>query len=540
MSNEIETVARDTFGWESLRPGQREAIEAVTAGTDTLAVMPTGYGKSAIYQLAGVLLEGPTVVVSPLISLQFDQIAGLNEHPDAPDAVAINSGQADGKNAEAWQQLREGEAEFVFLSPEQLAMDEVVERLRKLEVRLFVVDEAHCVSAWGHDFRPDYLQLAEVIGRLGHPTVLALTATGSPPVREEIVRRLDMRNAAVLTRGFDRPNLRLEVVRHESDARKRATVVDRLAELPRPGLAYVATRKDTERYADELVERGIRGRAYHAGQAASVRRDVQQQFRDDETDVVVATNAFGMGIDKPNVRFVLHAAVPDSLDSYYQEVGRAGRDGEDAVVELHYRAEDLGLRTFFASGIPSHADLRRAFEALASHDEPVRLPQLAAELDVQPRSLSRLTNLLQQAGVVTSSRRGLRARPGTDADTAAGLAVESAEERERIEQSRIAMMRAYAETRQCRRQFLLGYFGEELAEPCGNCDTCSDGSAFEENSAEVDDDEFAVDTPVRHTEWGDGTVMRTEDDRITVFFESEGYKVLSRVAVVEKDLLKPA
>lgn len=533
----IDVVAREDFGWNELRSGQREAIESVVGGADTLVVMPTGYGKSAIYQIAAAIIAGPTVVVSPLIALQFDQIAGLASHRDAPEAVAVNSSQGARANADSWLAIATERAEFLFLSPEQLAKEEVIEHLLRLGVKLFVVDEAHCISAWGHDFRPDYLRLPEVIERLGHPTVLALTATGSPPVREEIVERLGMRDARVFAHGFDRPNLRLEVVRHEQDSAKRAAVRDRLAELSRPGLAYVATRRDAESYAELLARRGIRASAYHAGLKASERRATQQAFRDDETEVIVATSAFGMGIDKPNVRFVVHIAVPDSIDSYYQEIGRAGRDGEPAVVELHYRAEDLGLRTFFASGLPSLGELRRIVRVLRAADSPLPLSQLAARLGVPPRSLSRLVTLLQDAGVVDSGKAGLSASTAVSPADGAALAMRRAEDREHIERSRIAMMRAYAETRQCRRQFLLGYFGQDLPLPCGNCDTCENGSAYEEQPEEEADDEFAADAPVRHVLWGDGVVMQSDDERITVFFGSEGYKVLSRADVEAKKLL---
>jgi ATP-dependent DNA helicase RecQ len=546
MSAEIMQVAKDRFGWDPLRPGQLEAIEAADSGRDVLAVMPTGYGKSAIYQVAAALRPGPTVVVSPLIALQADQVAGLDAALDAPEAVAVNSAQSKAANERAWEEISTDAAEFVFLAPEQLAKDDVVDRLIASDVSLFVVDEAHSVSAWGHDFRPDYLRLGDVIQRLGHPTVIALTATGSPPVRDEIVERLGMRNPLVLTHGFDRPNLHLEVVRHETDAEKRRAVIDQVVGLPRPGLVYVSTRRDATRYAEELARLGLRAAPYHAGLPAGERRRTHEDFLADSLDVVVATSAFGMGIDKHNVRFVVHAAITESLDAYYQEIGRSGRDGEPATTTLHYRSEDLGLRTFFASGAPHPDELAAAFDAIAAA-HPLRLSELGRSLGISTRRASTLVNLLDEARVVHTARRGARPAVPITADEAATRAIEAAESRERIEHSRIAMMRSYAETLRCRRQFLLGYFGEDLPHPCGNCDTCSSGSAYEMDAAaaaghgaHAGGHEFPPETAVRHREWGPGVVMSTEEDRITVFFEEEGYKVLALDAIREHDLLSIA
>ncbi|MDQ4138538.1 MAG: RecQ family ATP-dependent DNA helicase, partial [Actinomycetota bacterium] len=331
---EAERVAEERFGYTELRPVQLAAIEALASGRDVLAVLPTGSGKSAIYQIAAALLDGITVVVSPLIALQRDQLEGLSDAPDAPTAVAVNSAQSDRENESAWAALEAGEATYVLLAPEQLGKEDVLERLRGLRVALFAVDEAHCVSAWGHDFRPDYLQLGAAISRLGAPTTVALTATGSPPVREEIIARLGLDDPYLASGGFARPNISLAVTRHTEEKAKREAVVDQVLELPMPGLVYTATRAGTERYAASLAERGLRAAAYHAGLKGSEREDVHERFRDDLLDVVVATTAFGMGIDKPNVRFVFHYDIPDSVDSLYQELGRAGRDGEDAEAVL--------------------------------------------------------------------------------------------------------------------------------------------------------------------------------------------------------------
>jgi ATP-dependent DNA helicase RecQ len=541
VHKELRTRTADVFGWD-LHPEQETVVDAVLAGRDAVALMPTGSGKSAIYQVAALALDGAVVVVSPLVALQEDQVVGIEDHPDAPRAVTINATRGRRELDEAWDAVASGEAKYVFLAPEQLAKDEVVDRLREAGVALVTVDEAHCVSSWGHDFRPDYLVLGEVIERLGRPPVLAMTATGSTPVRTEIIERLGMRDPLVVATGFDRPNLRFEVVRHTEENEKRDAVIEQVVGLEGAGIVYVATRAETLVYADELVESGRRAKAYHAGLKVRDRERVHHDFLDNEIDVVVATSAFGMGIDKPDVRFVVHADVPESVDAYYQEVGRAGRDGDVGLTTLHYRAEDLGLRRFFASGSPRPASLRAVFDAVPAEGTVAR-SDLAERSGLAARTAGRCANALVEAGALEDGEHGLRRRRGgpTDAAAAADLAKAHAKEREEVEESRIAMMRRFAETTGCRRQFLLGYFGDELAEPCGNCDTCSAGTATAEDAHGADgshDAEWPPDAPVEHPQWGRGTVMSTEDDRVTVFFESAGYRTLGLADVEERHLLE--
>jgi ATP-dependent DNA helicase RecQ len=552
--DELRRIASENLGLPHLRDGQLAGMRALVQGRDVLAVMPTGYGKSAIYQVAALHLHrtdgaaadsarrGPAVVVSPLIALQEDQLDGLLEDLGGASAVAINSGRKDSEVEDAWEAAERGEAAFLFLAPEQLAKAETVERLAALDVPLFVVDEAHCVSSWGHDFRPDYLRLGEVRGQLGNPPVAALTATASPPVRDEIQQRLRMRDPLVLIHGFDRPNIRLEVVRHLGDRDKQRAVVQQVAGLKGPGLLYAATRKDTETYAAELAGHGLRAAAYHAGRKQSERDEVHEQFLDDELDVVVATTAFGMGIDKPNVRFVIHADIPESLDAYYQEIGRSGRDGQPAAAVLHYRPEDLGLRRFFGTHKPDGDALLAVLTALRAADGPVTQKALAEQTGIPGRRLTGLLNELQETRYVKALKRGVRLEAGAKLPKVVEHAVELAEARQRVDRSRIEMARGYAETDACRRQFLLGYFGEDLPEPCGNCDNCADGSAYEEDYddgavAAAGGEPFPLQAAVVHREWGAGIVMRHEEDVITVLFEQEGYKTLSRQAVTDGKLL---
>ncbi|MFF1720700.1 RecQ family ATP-dependent DNA helicase [Streptomyces sviceus] len=539
VSERLARTADDVFGWSELRPGQLTAMEAVMRGRDTLAVMPTGAGKSAVYQVTGLLLPGPTVVVSPLIALQRDQIAGLLSHADAPDAVAVNSAQPAGETQAAWDAVRHGDAEFLFLSPEQLAKDEVVERLARAAPSLFVVDEAQCVAAWGHDFRPDYLRLAQAAQRVGRPTILALTATAAPPVREEIVERLGLEDPALVVAGFDRPNIALEVRRFLDDTDKRRVVVERAAAEPKPGIVYTATRRDAEAYAADLAELGLSAAAYHAGLTAGERSRAHDAFLAGELDVVVATSAFGMGIDKEDVRFVLHASVPGSLDAYYQEIGRAGRDGGPAVAVLHYRAEDSGLQRMFATRAPDEDTLGAVAQRIHKRDAPVEPDALAKDTGLTRRRVTAAVNLLVQAGAVHTEDDGrVRAVAGTTAGEAAARAAEEAESRRRLEQSRLAMMLGYAETTGCRRRFLLGYFGEQYDDPCGACDMCAAPESSQ--SSQSGDIPFPPGTRVLHTEWGEGTVMSEEGDRITVLFESMGYRTLSLAAITGKGLLSAA
>ncbi len=533
-------TAREAFGWDRLRPGQLEAMESVLAGRDTLVVMPTGSGKSAIYQVPALLLPGPTVVVSPLIALQRDQVAGLLAREGAGGAVQANSSQSEKAREAAFAALRAGEVEFFFLAPEQLAKREVLDAVAAAKPSLFVVDEAHCICSWGHDFRPEYLRLHSAVERLGRPTVLALTATASPPVREEIVSRLRLREPRQVVRGFDRPNLALQVQAFRDDEQRRQAVVLRAMSESKPGLVYTATRKSAEQYAAALDGLGIDAAAYHAGMRASARETVHQRFMSGRLDVVVATTAFGMGIDKADVRFVVHAEVADSLDSYYQEVGRAGRDGEPAVAALYYRPADLGLRTFFASGRTNYDQLRKVVTLVTHADGAVEPTALAAEMGVAPTRLAGLVNLLEQAGALGVRADGAieRGPDGVTAQAAAKAAVAVAECHRKVERSRVDMMRAYAETTDCRRQFLLAYFGETMDDPCGRCDTCDAGTA--EEQADAGGSPYALQSKVNHAVWGTGVVMRFEGDRIVVLFDEVGYRVLSLEAVAAKGLLEVA
>ncbi|TDK97467.1 ATP-dependent DNA helicase RecQ [Mycobacterium paragordonae] len=535
-TSELDAVARTHFGWDELTDHQRAAMRAVLHGRDLLAVMPTGSGKSAIYLIPSVLTDGVTLVVSPLLALQKDQIAAIEES-GAGTAVAVNSALRAAQRRRAWQAIESGSADFVFISPEQLANDEVVDRLRRVRLSLCVVDEAHCVSAWGHDFRPDYRRLADVFHQLGQSIpIAALTATASGVVRRDIIGRLGLHRPDVVVAGFDRPNLRLIVERYLEEENKRSAVIDWVAALQGPGLLYTATRKDAESYAESLRDKGIAAAFYHAGMSAARREQVHVGFRDDAYEVVVATSAFGMGIDKPNVRFVAHASTPDSLDSYYQQIGRAGRAGGDAHALLFYRPEDLGLARFFTAGRPDEQLLRAVFGVL-DPVQPTKLRDLRAALTVPGRRLTSAVNILEEAGAVRSTRNGF-VRLAVSPDAALTAAQEMVELRERVDLSRVEMMRGYAETYSCRRVSLLSYFGEYLDEPCGNCDRCL--AAEQLDDVRTERPAHDVGTAVRHSQWGPGMVIGGDRERVTVLFDEFGYRTLSMAAVREKGLLEVA
>jgi ATP-dependent DNA helicase RecQ len=496
----LRRAARRLFGWRRLREGQLAAMRAVLARRDALVILPTGGGKSAIYQVPATLLPGPTVVISPLL-----------------EAVAA------------------GRARFLFITPEQLAQPERLAEVRKLGPALVAVDEAHCISAWGHDFRPDYLQLGHVVRELGRPPIVALTATASPPVREDIVERLGLRDPKLVLGALDRSNLWLTAAHCPSEELRWQRLLTVLSEVSGTGIVYTPTRRGAEELAARLAEAGHRARAYHGGMAAGERNRLHEDFLDDKVPVMVATSAFGMGIDKPDIRWVVHMALPDSPDSYLQEIGRAGRDGEPAQVVLLYRPEDVALQRYFTGGVPDAAELTALAATL--HEGPTSRTALAARTGLGARKLPQLLSLLERVGAAETVHRGQWASPryAPEPSAAARLAIAEARRHQRLQQSRIEMMRNLAETTGCRGQALLACFGEHLSHPCGHCDQCAAGE-----SAPTRSGPFPVHSTVRHATWGQGMVLRYEEDKMVVLFDDVGYKTLSVEVVQRQKLLAPA
>lgn len=492
----MRKTMRDMFGIARLREGQEDIIRSVLQHQDTLATMPTGAGKSLCYQLPALHLDGTTLVVSPLISLMKDQAdrllaAGI-------DCTLVNSTLRSRAEREALHRIASGESGIVFVTPERLAQPAFIETLRarpENHVCLVVVDEAHCVSHWGHDFRPAFLQIAAAVKALGQPPVLALTATATPRVIDDIVHSLALREPRVVRTGTYRENLRYRVVQVSAaggkDGAARAMAAKReqlstlIASLSSSGIVYAATVRDVDRIYGWLATAGESVSRYHGRMAAAAREEAQEQFMSGATRLMIATNAFGMGIDKADVRFVIHYQIPGSLDAYYQETGRAGRDGELADCVLLFDLNDRRIQQFFLAGrYPSVELAQRVYDTLAARfaDEPkgVTLSALKNALpDVGAGKLEVALNMLVNARVAGRDRQRryrLRNREGTQewardavAKAAAQFEQMSAHDRDTLQQ-----MIDYAQTGQCRWRAILDYYGDAHAlERCGICDNCA-------------------------------------------------------------------
>jgi ATP-dependent DNA helicase RecQ len=368
MSDTAPTIAdarrtmRRYWGYESFRPGQEDVLRAVLAGDDVLGVLPTGGGKSLCYQVPALLAPGMTLVVSPLISLMQDQVEALQER--GIEATFINSTLPPHEVEQRWTDAEHGRYDLLYLAPERLTTEVFEARAERLEVSLLAVDEAHCVSEWGHNFRPDYLEIPEGRARVGDPPTLAVTATATPAVRRDIVELLEVPEATPVVRGFDRPNIVWSVFRTEHKWAKLQDVVTGVAGT---GIVYAATRRAVERWTQRLQDFGVAAAGYHGRMDDAEREARQQAWMDDEVRVIVATNAFGMGIDKPDVRFVVHVDVPSSLEAYYQEAGRAGRDGERAYAVLLFQEPDADTQeALIESSHPTAAEVRAVYDAVCN------------------------------------------------------------------------------------------------------------------------------------------------------------------------------
>jgi ATP-dependent DNA helicase RecQ len=474
---------RRHFGFDSFRAGQSEVINAILEGKDAVVVMPTGSGKSLCYQLPAMMLSGATLVVSPLIALMKDQVDALRAR--GLPATFINSSISIGEQHERIDALRRGELKLVYVAPERFRSARFVEAMQRAGISLFAVDEAHCISTWGHDFRPDYLKLRAAIRNLGGVQTLALTATATPYVRSDIIQQLGLDKPPTFVSGFDRPNLSIEIV-HTEKEREKIAHIKRLALTHKgSGIIYASTRKAVEQVAATLQDQGLRAAAYHAGMGDAVRVKAQDDFMSGRAQMIVATNAFGMGIDKPDIRFVAHYQMPGSIEAYYQEIGRAGRDDLASDCVLLFNYADKNTHDFFIEGsYPDLQTIQSVYDSLFATG--------LKRIELSSRELSKLTGarnemavnsalyLLERAGHIervaaTDSLRRARATVLLDAgpvklrvnpnDVAGRAALERRKLRE-------ILNLCYSD--RCFRAHILDYFGDRHhARQCGTCGNCA-------------------------------------------------------------------
>jgi len=476
----LRRTLKRVFGLTALRPGQHDVIARVLAGQSTLAVMPTGAGKSLCYQLPAVLSEALTVVISPLIALMKDQCDALVERGVA--AVQLNSALSANQRLEAEALLARGAVCVLFTTPERLADSRTLGLLQDQRVSLLVVDEAHCISQWGHDFRPAFSALRDARRALGRPPVLALTATASLPVQREIAEALDIPRDGILCHGIYRPNLRLAVELPQTEDQRREFILRRLRALdehPGSAIVYCATVREATALHRKLSEAGAPVGLYHGKLPPKERTATQERFMRDECRVMVATNAFGMGIDKPDIRLVLHAQMPASIEAYVQECGRAGRDGEPADCLLLFREGDRALQQFFAGGqAPTREELGSVWRALASHTpQGGWLPVALAEMARMPqRRLAQALAALRSVRALRGSEAtGLKAAARLESRDVIAAASAAAQQRQQNDRDGLEAMVLYAKAGNCRWASVLAHFGESLDDGrtrCGHCDSC--------------------------------------------------------------------
>jgi ATP-dependent DNA helicase RecQ len=482
------TSLREHFGFDNFREGQREVIESVLAGKDVVVVMPTGSGKSLCYQLPAMILDGVTVVVSPLIALMKDQVDALRAR--GLPATFVNSSIPEAEQRARIESLRRREHKLVYVAPERFRSSRFNAALQSIPISLVAVDEAHCISTWGHDFRPDYLRLRHVIHSLGNIRTLALTATATPYVRSDIIQQLGLEQPQTFVSGFDRPNLRIEVVHTEREKEKIARI-KRLAESHKgSGIIYASTRKAVENVGRELKRVGLRVSTYHAGMSDAVRVRAQEDFMGSRTQMIVATNAFGMGIDKPDIRFVAHYQIPGSIEAYYQEIGRAGRDGLPSTCVLLFNYADKNTHDFFIEGsYPNLALIKSVYNALAGtelkqiHLSTTEIAQRCGERN--ELAIQSALYLLERAGHIErtaapinrgeNGRRASRTIVMLDTSPATALRVDPRQVAGRadLERRKLRELIEFCYTETCYRSHILNYFGDRNhPRVCGTCGNC--------------------------------------------------------------------
>ena len=479
---------RQHFGFEDFREGQREVIGSILEGKDAVVVMPTGSGKSLCYQLPALILDGVTLVVSPLIALMKDQVDALQAR--GLPATFINSSISDTEQRARIDALRRREHKLVYIAPERFRSSRFTSTLQQIPISLFAVDEAHCISTWGHDFRPDYLRLRSVIRSLGTVQTLALTATATPYVRSDIIQQLGLNKPQTFVSGFDRPNLSIEVV-HTEKVREKITRIRSLAtQNPGSGIIYASTRKAVEEVGSKLKALDLKVSLYHAGMTDAQRVKAQDEFMSGRTQMIVATNAFGMGIDKPDIRFVVHYQMPGSIEAYYQEIGRAGRDGLPSTCVLLFNYADKNTHDFFIEGsYPDISVVKQVYDTLAatelrrielSTSEIARRISERNEMAVQSALyvLERAGHIQRTAPALNRGARGAqqgRSILMLDSVPATQLRVDPRDvsRRGELERRKLRAIIDFCYSDYCYRAHILNYFGDRNhARECGTCGNC--------------------------------------------------------------------
>jgi ATP-dependent DNA helicase RecQ len=473
----MKRTLRDVFNLDKLRPGQAEVIRSVLEGDNTLAIMPTGAGKSLCYQLPTLHLPGTTVVVSPLISLMKDQVDKL-EYAGL-EASQLNSALSTREHEENLEQIKTENSDFIFVTPERLTTPEFLAELRKQTINFVVIDEAHCISEWGHDFRPAYLSLGSAVKALGSPPVLALTATATAEVTADIEKQLDIGKLRVVRTGIYRPNLHFQVKRVTNEREKHEELMRVLREQDGTGIIYCTTVKAVEALAGWLKSFDFAIEKYHGRLKASERKQNQEAFMADELKAIVATNAFGMGIDKPDIRFVVHYQMPGSLEAYYQESGRAGRDGEPALCSLFYQLDDRRTHQFFLGGKHPRFDdilaVYQTLETLRAAETPVTLKTVQENANTVASGKVRVVlSLLKELKLIKESSGSQIRLLRTDVKRAELEELSRlSEEKTEKDKEKLERMMQYGQSAMCRWRLLHDYFGEEMeVERCRTCDNC--------------------------------------------------------------------